>query len=144
MAETTSLTQGDFQERVAERIRGAIGDLMPDDVLRGLVERAVEESLFKQRPVMGKDRWGAETVQRYEHPFLPGYVAGLVQERVDAAIREHMDARREEIDAVVHEVLGRGVAQALVKGVEHLFQGPLMAFQTSVYQSLNQIQQHGR
>lgn len=55
---TTQLTpQQLFEEKLKDRIRENIGDLMPDALLSQMIARAMEEFLFK--PVETKDSWGS-------------------------------------------------------------------------------------
>lgn len=136
---TTGQTVSDFQEKVAERIRASIGDLMPDEVLKGIVERALEEGLFKPRTVVtGTDRWGAAQTKT-EPPFLPGFVADLVKERLDLAIREHLASRQDEIDLIVRDVLGQGVASAMASAIEGLFARPMDQLRSSVFQVMTEL-----
>ena len=141
MAESsTAVTLNDFQEKVAERIRASIGDLMPDDVLKGMVERALEESLFKEKIVQTRDNWNNPRSE-VKPAFLPGFVADLVKERVDVAVREHIAARSDQINALIQEEIGKGLGEALLKSVRALFLGDLIAFQNNVQNSLARLGQ---
>jgi hypothetical protein len=51
----------DFQEKVLARLRSDIGSLMPEEALRELVRRAVEDSFFKERVTPPNNPWSNES-----------------------------------------------------------------------------------
>jgi hypothetical protein len=70
-----------LQERVGDRIREQIGDLLTDDDLKKLVDRALEDAFFKER------RENRQYGQDILHPpQIVQRVNDLLKERVDTAV----------------------------------------------------------
>ncbi len=49
----------EFQKRISEKLRDDIGNMMPDEVLKEMVNRALEEQFFKAI-LPTRDQWGRE------------------------------------------------------------------------------------
>ncbi len=73
---TTGNPVEQFQTRILDKLKADIGGLMPDEVLRGLMTRAVEEQFFKTRTVkdgyntVEKPSWFVEEVGKHAKPII--------------------------------------------------------------------------
>lgn len=76
----------DFQFRVVEKLKVDIGSMLPDEVLQGLTQKALNETFFQPR-VMGEGwnkkespSWFVEEVTRLAKPLLEAEVKRFVDE----------------------------------------------------------------
>lgn len=93
-----------FQENITKRVQADIGSLLPEDALKRMIERAVEETFFKPRRVQqqyGNDiiqpGWFVEAVAKAAQPQIEKAVAAFVEEHQDViakAIGEFMTSER--------------------------------------------------
>lgn len=103
-----------LQERVGDRIREQIGDLLTDDDLKRLVETALHDAFFKE--VVVKDTWGS--VREVKPPPITAIVRNLLKERVDQAATEWLAAHKDEFAKHIDDAIGRGIASFFVSWLD--------------------------
>lgn len=111
-----------FQERMFERIRDDIGELMSDEDLRRVVDSAVQKAFFE--PIVTKDVWGRITETP---PPLVIEMTKLMRERVDAAIREWVMTHPDEIAKIIDDVISRGIVTIVMNYFDQRTFQPLQA-----------------
>lgn len=130
---TNALTaEQSFQEKMKERIRAQIGDLMPEEMLKAMVEKAVQEAFFT-RPRKNKGtEWHPQWVE--EHSFMERTVHELLAPHVTAVAQSWLD-KPENMAAVERVILeslarfgGAAVADALAKGLKEGIRTSIQAF----------------
>jgi hypothetical protein len=94
--------QNEFEQKILERLRNDIRELLPEAALRRLVERAVDETFFKERRIDRgygnvdvKPSWFVEEIAKTAKP--------LVQAAVDRFVDERHDLIQQAIDRFVTE-----------------------------------------
>lgn len=127
-----------FQEKLEERIRTDIGELMPDEALAEIVTRAIEKSFFEERTVED----GTYTYQkRKQVPWVVQVVRELLEARVEAAVKTWVSDNPDAIKKVVQERLDEGIASAFVKSINNLMQAPVMELQNSMNEIVRRLSQ---
>ena len=104
MAETPIATTTAFQQRMFEKIRDSIGDLMTDAELKTLLDAAIQEAFFKPQ-VTNRDGYGRNEMAP---SLLVQETQKLLKERFDTQLREYMEAHADEIAKAIDEVLSKG------------------------------------
>lgn len=90
-----------FQNRVMDKIRADIGEMLPDDVVAGLVQKAIDQQFFQPRTVevgyrnVERPSWFVEEVAKLAQPIL--------KEKIDQAFLD----RKDEIDKAVTDFLSK-------------------------------------
>jgi hypothetical protein len=126
----TSLTENKaFAERIFDRIKDGLGDLMTDGELKVLLDRAVNEAFFTERTVPD-GHYGTKKVPAHFVEMTRELLKAQVQEQVNA----YFEANHEEIKEKVAEVLQQGIGQAVLKAIEAQFSGPLFSLQHQLVQ----------
>lgn len=94
-----------FRDRVLEKLRGDIGEMLPDEALATLVQQAVNDQFFKERKVPSsrtygpdetKPSWFVEEVARIGTPIIREHIAAWVsdnRETIDAAVKEFLSSQ---------------------------------------------------
>lgn len=94
-----------FEQKVEDKIRDSIGDLIDAESLRKIIERGMENIFFKEKET--KSRWG--DITHTEAPYATQLAERLLKEevsnRIDAWLKEHPDA------------IAKAVDQAMAKGI---------------------------
>jgi hypothetical protein len=129
MADTTSaLTENKaFAERIFDRIKDGLGDLMTDDELKILLDRAVHEAFFKERTVPN-GHYGT----KQEPAYFVQMTRDLLQKEVQAQVAEYIEVNRDAIKEKVAEVLQQGMGEAVLKAISFQLQAPLMSLHSSL------------
>ena len=112
-----------LQERVGERIRDQIGDLLTDDDLKKLVETALHDAFFKER------RESRQYGQDILHPpQIVEQVRKLLVDRVDAAVTVWLDEHRDEFTKHLDDAIGKGLSGLLQQWLDSKVQTELFQF----------------
>ena len=79
-----------FQDKVVEKVRMDIGEMLPDDALAKLVQRAVDEQFFKDRVVNDGSfhkktgpSWFVQEVAKVADPIIKEHVEKYVADNAD-------------------------------------------------------------
>ena len=95
-------TPKDFQQRMFERIRDQMGELMTEAELKALVETAVQKAFFED--VMVKDGYH----DRKTPPHFVTLIKGEMSARVQAAVEAHIAANPQLLKEVLEKVIAEG------------------------------------
>ena len=122
-----------FQEKLEARIRKDIGDLMPDDALMGILDRATEKAFFEERTV--KEGYHERKVESWSVTIL----RELLEERMKVALEKWILANDEKFKEMVAKRLDEGIASAFVKSFDRLMQNTAMSYQQDVSAMIEQL-----
>lgn len=120
-------TTADFQTRMFERIREQMGDLLSEEDLRKLVEKAVEKAFFEER--IERQTYGRDIV----HPaafleLVKVEAKPMVQAAVDKWMRDNADEMGERIDQIIRD----GIAGVIADHINIAFSMPLHALRSEL------------
>jgi hypothetical protein len=100
----------EFQQRMFEKIRENIGNLLTDAELKKIIETAMQKAFFEERI----DNERSDNWRSYKKPALMvESIEKLLKERVDAAITQWISEHKDEVEKIVSEIVGKGVAGLL-------------------------------
>lgn len=134
MSDLTTATT--FQERMFERVRELLSELLTEEEAKALVERAIQESLFKHETVRVGGFSGYDKVQ-------PSRFEELVKEAVEPVIREAVTTwlaeHSEEVKVSIQEVTERGIAGTVVKLFREEMRQPMYEMGGKLQQVINKL-----
>jgi len=107
-----------FAERMKERIKDSIADLMTDEELSKLVERATEEVFFKKDKIT--DSYGRLTETKPS--FLHSIIKELLEEQVRLEVSRYMDNHSQEVMEAISDVIKLGAGEAIIRALNEKFQ----------------------
>lgn len=113
-----------LQERVGERIKQQIGELMTDEDMKTLVERAMNEAFFTER--ITKDEYGRERSRT--PPQIVVIVKDLLQERVEASAKAWLEQHKDEFAKQLDDTIGAGFSKLMVAWLDQKVNGALFQF----------------
>lgn len=112
----------EFQDKLKQRIRDDIRDLLPDSAVAGLVEKAVNEEFFQPRRVdedYGRWRmepsWFVTEIRKAAEPIIRAEVSRFIAENpaaIEKVIAEFLDTNKLTVTAT-------GVLVDMLSGVIH-------------------------
>lgn len=130
--EQTALTpQQSFEQKLTDRIRESIGDLMPDEKLAEIVQRGMEEAFFKERTV--ERRYG-DRVQ--EPSWAVVVVKELLDEKVKGEVSKWFVEHPDEIEKIIKDVIGKGIVNCAISYLESKL---FFRIQNAVQETLQQM-----
>jgi len=130
MNENEIVEQKSFHERMKDRIKDSIGELMTDEELSKIVHRAMEEIFFE--PVYLKD--GFHT--REEPPFVHKLIKELLIDEVRQAVMKYITDNKKAVLKTIQEVISQGMGKALVEAIRFQFANDLVSLQNNLMSSI--------
>jgi hypothetical protein len=111
-----------FEQKMYERIRDSIGDLMSDKDLKKLVDSAVQKAFFEERTetrnynTISKPSWMVEKMTE------------LLRDNVTAAVKEWIEAHPDEVTKAINEAIAKGMFGLVVSYFDSKVNWPLQNF----------------
>ena len=125
--------QQNFEERVKDKLRDAIPDLITDDEIQAMVTKSLEDLFFKKRIVPGPG-WNND---KEIPPLLHEITAELLGPAVDKAVKEYIESNKEAVNKAIEEAMGLGMGKALMQAVTFYFSGELSNLKYNIDQRLS-------
>lgn len=121
--------QESFQEKMKERVTQGIGDLMPDEMLKQLIEKAIDDAFFKpQKQVIGS---GYHQKQVDGPSWFEEHLSKLIEPMLKEKINEWMQ-RPENAEVILKEIkpfLERSSNDAILSAFSQAFGANLQNMQ---------------
>jgi len=121
-----------FEDRMLDRIRDSIGELMTDDELKKIIERGVDKVFFE--PLELRDGYSSHQ----EKPLIHGILTEILKPQVQAAVNVYMKENKDKLAETIEEIIKRGMGAALMDAITWQFQNDLQNFQTSIMSTIQQ------
>lgn len=126
------VTQQSFQERMMDRIRSSMGELMTEEELKKVVEKALNEAFFKGYEVQ---------INKYntkvEPPLIHKLIKELLTEQIKTLLIEYMKVHKVEINQMIDKTVQEGLGLAFMRAISSMFKGTLNNFKYNIEQSIN-------
>jgi hypothetical protein len=126
-----------FEQRMKERIRDSIGDLISDEDLTKMVDRSLEEVFFKPRPNPKYTSYYNSGEPATIPPLLYELVKEVMEANVQAAVREWIGSNQEAVNAIIQKVVQEGSGTAILKALDNMFSYQLSNFQANITNQFN-------
>ena len=104
---------GTFAERIKDRLREIIGDVITDDDLLDFVKRGIEHEFF-ERPL---NNYGRPEGKAVVHDMVRSCLYEEMQKAVKRWLRDH----EAEVMEVIREEVEKGAAHAMMNGINAAF-----------------------
>lgn len=125
---TAITTTAAFQERMFEKIRDQMGDLLTEEDLKRLVESAMQKAFFEPRT----DARGYNTGP----PLFVSMIEKQMQQAVSKAVSDWVAAHPEEVAKVLKETIEAGIFNMMISHFASRTSWPLQEL-------LNKLQSKG-
>jgi len=96
-----------FQSRILGQIKENIHGLLPDEALKGLVERAVKEVFFDPQKLPKPGRWGGSTETIDGPSWFADEVGKQVRPLVEKHVADYLEANPQIVKDAVDAALDR-------------------------------------
>ena len=126
-----------FQERLKDRIRESIGELMSDEDLYKLVERGVEDVFFSPRTV--KTGHGGYPNTKELPPLINEVVQECLNDRMNKAVAEWLASHETEVSQAVSDCVRDGAGAALLRGITSAFRNEMSNLEMNIQRTKVQV-----
>lgn len=109
-----------LEERINDKLRESLADLMTPEDLRGIVERGVENLLFKERVTQDGRGWAPTT---RKPPLVEELVSNHLEKQVREAVQNWIAENPERLQEAVDNAMRRGIANAVMRTMDERFAG---------------------
>ena len=130
------VTAATFQERMFERVRESLSELLTPEEAKALVERAIQESLFKRETVRVGGYSGHDEVRPSRFEVL---VKEAVEPMIKAAIADWLSEHHEEVKSSIQGVVEQGIAKTVVKVFREEMRQPMYEMGGRLQQVINKL-----
>lgn len=122
----TQLTTNEtFQERMFNRVREQMGDLMTEEELKKIVDSALQKAFFEEKVTKGP-HWNSQETRE------PSHFVKLLNKELEApikqAIQQWLADNPEQITKVINEVIGKGFLGIIHSYIQEKTTTPLYQF----------------
>jgi len=107
-----------FQQKMFERIKEQIGDLMTEDDLKNVVNAAMQKAFFDKR--LTSDHYPREM-----EPLFVELIRNLMATKVEAAMKDWLDKHPGEMEKIVTDVIGQGLINIITNHLNSKASWPL-------------------
>lgn len=122
-----------FEEKMREHVKEGFGKHITDEDIKKLIEKGVEDALFKDRPRAGQYR------TEYDPPLMDLWVNKHLQVEMNRCIQEWIKENEELLLEQVKKVIQQGAGEAFVKAFRNLVDHEFMQLATRVEERLRNI-----
>jgi hypothetical protein len=112
-----------FEDKLKERIRESIGELVTDEDLSRIVQAGVHEALFKPRVVERKNSSGYYSASQFDTkpPFIVEVVMDLLKQDIRSAVEKWFAENPNSIKEIVDHCFRDGLVQILSTSIDEKF-----------------------
>jgi hypothetical protein len=120
-----------FQERMMDRIKASIGELITDDELRKMVQEGVHKAFFDKRETQSS--WGHV---EFINSWLEEELRKLLNESVRQMVQDEVNLHTKEVLGMVQKIVQEGAGKAIVAALSDRFTGAMMTMKDSIVQQM--------
>lgn len=123
-----------LEERIKERIKGDLNELVDDEDIQSLIRTALQEAFFQERRVLDTNSWN------HSYKNAPPLIVELVTESARTQIRDAaviwMQEHNEEVEKALREFLERRPGEILMAAIGSLLSAQVYQMQTNFAEQL--------
>lgn len=119
-----------YQEKMRDRIREAMGDLLTDKDIKIIIEKGVDDFLFKPRYRPRSNGYGNEELP----PYISLWVEKFLSVRIMEAVQEWIKNNPEKFEESIKKVIQEGAGKAMMTAFLRITEEPLLNLQNEIMQ----------
>jgi ribosomal protein L21E len=113
-----------FQEKMFERIRDQMGELLSEEDLKSLVDSAMQKAFFE--PSYQTDRYGNK--QRVDESIFVTLIRNEMTSKVTEAIQKWLAEHGDEVSEAIDNAIAKGMFGLIQQHIELITHQPLQNF----------------
>ena len=125
-----------FQERMFQRVRESLGELLTEEEAKALVDRAINEALFKRTIERG---YGYQARDIEKPSMFELMVIEKVKPMIDEALKRWISENSEEVNKLIREIIEQGIVGILSRVIAESFRQPMYQLQVDLGKVISKI-----
>lgn len=117
----------EFQDSIADTIRSKMGELMPDAMIKQIIERAIHTELYEPIPTMNT-AWNAEKTK----PWLTTIIQDTIGKEVKLFVTQILENEQQTIKNLIAEKIKEDLPSMIATVMTGLLQGNAHALAMSI------------
>lgn len=117
-----------FEQKMLDRVREGIGDLITDEQLKNLIEKGIDDVFFKEP----KDYCG----NRREKSLIEKMIDASIKENVEKLVKDHiklhMEANKEQFVKQIDDAIRVGFGTMFMQALDSKFSGDLWNLRNAI------------
>ena len=126
-----------FEQKMMDKVKDSIGDLMSDDDLKKIVDKGMEEVFFKERMETTGSGYHSNTTSK--PPLVESMLKELMTEKVRKAVEDNIASNADAITKQIDKVIKDGINEAITSAMNAAFNNSLSQLQFNITSDLNQM-----
>ena len=117
-----------FQERITEKIRKDIGELLPEEAIKALFDKAIADTFFTPKDGYGREQpsWFTREIIKVAEPIL------------NKAVAEYVESHKEVIQAAISQYLtGQNITLLTVAAMGRVTQDQIWSIASEIMNQMN-------
>jgi hypothetical protein len=120
-----------FEERMFDRIKENMGDLMTSEELKKILETAMERAFF-QSVVIKSNSWGGG--DSVKEPYIVSMVRKEMEPMVREAVRNYLKEHEAQVLKTIDETIAKGFFDLVKQHMEQAINQPMWQFKEQLMQ----------
>ncbi len=122
-----------FEDIILNKLRKDIGEMMPEDALKSVVEKAMERIFFD--PLKTPRSYGGFDVESYS--WLEKECRALLKVRIEDAIKEYMKNNPDVVKKAIDDAIAGGIVEAMARALKSTMYQATAPLEQQFYKALN-------
>ncbi len=128
----------EFQEKMRERLKHSIGDLLPDEALKDIIAKGIHEAFFKPQAYKGTSSYYADRDKEYPS-WLLQYLRAECDKQVQAAVQQWIIDNPDKIAEVLKNVMQDNLLNSVFSAFNNRTQETFNELRTNLVGVMNNI-----
>jgi len=133
---TTLAEQKTFEQRMIDKVKNDIGDLITNEELSKIVAKAMDEIFFAKK--VEKDYYG--NIKSSKPALVEDMVKDLMKPEVEKAVEHYISEHKEEISEMIQTCVQNGMAGAITTAINNFFYMQMNNFTYDIQQRIQNSQ----
>lgn len=132
--------QQKFEEKIKDRLRQSVGDLMPDETLADLTKKAMNEMFFKRK----LEKQGGYYDKEVETPsWFEDEVYTQLKEKIDVQLKEYLIKNQADLEMKIQTMIVAKAPELLAQLLMKIFTQQASSISFNIADSIRQSMQNG-
>lgn len=138
MSKSTQISpQKQFEDKVTDRLKSDIGELIPDEALSELVQRAMQTMFFEPKKTTNGQGYRSKTVRGPS--FFEAEVLHQVKPLLEREIKTWVNANEEGINIIIKEALSKEGDVIVADFFRNLIRGEMYQITSTLEHRISEI-----
>lgn len=124
-----------FEERMIDKVKENVGELMTNEELGKIVEKSMHKIFFEETII--KNNYG--TITHTEDPFIFPVIKELLNKQVEDHVKKYFKDNNDKILLLVDEVVKDGLGKAILGSIDALFSNAMFNLRNDIQNKLQNL-----